>query len=91
MVAAREGWCPEFTKAYYRAWFMDDRPAGLDDNMPGLLASIGRDPEEVLARANAESLKTELDESANESATDRAVRVATFRRARRGLLGRRSA
>ncbi len=67
MVAAREGWCPEFTKAYYRAWFMDDRPAGLDDNMPGLLASIGRDPGEVLARANAESLKTELDESANEA------------------------
>jgi len=67
MVAAQEGWCPEFTKAYYRAWFLDDRPAGLDDNMPGLLASLGRNPAEVLAKANEESFKAILDESADEA------------------------
>jgi 2-hydroxychromene-2-carboxylate isomerase len=67
MVAAREGWCPEFTKAYYRAWFLDDRPAGLDNNMPGLLASLGRDPEDVLGKANEESFGATLDASADEA------------------------
>ncbi len=67
MVAAREGWCPEFTKAYYRAWFIEDRPAGLDNNMPGLLTSLGRDPEEVLAKANDEAFKETLDERADEA------------------------
>ncbi|MCX7325988.1 MAG: DsbA family protein [Hyphomicrobiales bacterium] len=67
MVAAREGWCAEFTKAYYRAWFLEDRPAGLDDNMPALLSGLGRDPEEVLATANEESFNAVLDASADEA------------------------
>ncbi len=67
MVAAREGWCREFTKAYYDAWFGEDRPAGLDDNMPGLLASLGRDPDVVLAKANAESFAADLEASADEA------------------------
>ncbi|CAN1522502.1 NahD 2-hydroxychromene-2-carboxylate isomerase [Rhabdaerophilaceae bacterium] len=67
MVAAQEGWCPEFTKAYYRAWFLDDRPAGLDDNMAGLLVSLGRNPAEVLAKAKEESFKAILDKSADEA------------------------
>jgi 2-hydroxychromene-2-carboxylate isomerase len=67
MVAAQQGWCSEFTKAYYRSWFLDDRPAGLDDNMPGLLKSLDRDPEEVLALANDESFKATLDASADEA------------------------
>ncbi len=67
MVAAREGWCPEFAKAYYRAWFLEDRPAGLDDNMPSLLASLGRNPNEVLTKATDDSFKTALDASAEEA------------------------
>ncbi len=67
MVAADEGWCPEFTKAYYRAWFLEDRPAGLDNNMPGLLAGLGRNPEDVMAKANDEGFKARLDDSAYEA------------------------
>jgi 2-hydroxychromene-2-carboxylate isomerase len=67
MVAEREGWCAEFAKAYYRAWFLDDRPAGLDDNMPGLLTSLGHDPNQVLAKANDESFASVLDASADEA------------------------
>lgn len=67
MVAAREGWGAEFTKAYYRAWFLNNRPAGLEDNMFGLLASLGRDPDEVLAKANDEGFTASLDASADEA------------------------
>ncbi len=50
-----------FAKAYYRAWFLEDRPAGLDDNMPSLLASLGRDPNEVvLTKATDDSFKLRL-------------------------------
>jgi 2-hydroxychromene-2-carboxylate isomerase len=64
MIAAREGWCPDFTKAYYRSWFLDDRPAGLDGNMGRLLMGLGREPEEILAMADDTDLSAKLDASA---------------------------
>jgi 2-hydroxychromene-2-carboxylate isomerase len=64
MVAAREGWCPEFMTAYYRAWYLEDRPAGLDANLPGVLAGLGRDPRDVLAKANDEGFAATLEASA---------------------------
>lgn len=67
MVAATEGWCPEFMSAYYRAWFLDDCPAGLDDNMPRVLARLGRDPDEILTRANDEGFAAALEASADEA------------------------
>ena len=35
--------------------------------MPGLLVSLGRNPAEVLAKANEESFKAILDESSDEA------------------------
>jgi len=66
LVAADEGWCPEYTKAYYRAWFLDHKPSGLDDNMRSFLSTLGRDPDKILARARCDEITSHVENSAHE-------------------------
>lgn len=54
VLAANEGWCRDYTKASYRAWFLEDRPLGVDDNVERVLRSLGKDPAAVIAAANAD-------------------------------------
>lgn len=54
VLAAKEGWCPDYTKASYRAWFLEDRPLGVDDNVEHVLRSLDKDPAAVIAAANAD-------------------------------------
>jgi 2-hydroxychromene-2-carboxylate isomerase len=60
-LAAREGWCPAFAKAVYRNWFLQHQPPGDIENMRRLLAGLGHDPEAVIARANADDLRSGFD------------------------------
>jgi hypothetical protein len=87
MIAAREGWCPDFTRAYCLLRFLDDRPTGLDGNMRRLLFGLGRKPEEVLTMAD----ETEFSGSARceraACAAARALRIAALCRPGRGVFG----
>jgi 2-hydroxychromene-2-carboxylate isomerase len=56
VVAAIEGWCPEYTKATYRAWFLEDRPPGEPEHLNQILSSLGKDPETVVSRANSQEI-----------------------------------
>jgi 2-hydroxychromene-2-carboxylate isomerase len=64
-VAAAEGWCADYTRATFAAWFLDKRVAGAPESVAHVLAGLGRPAAEILARAAApdiaERLATETD------------------------------
>lgn len=67
LVASREGWCPEFARAVFRANFADDREIGDASVVRELLAGIGREPEDVLGRALDPANRTALREQTDEA------------------------
>jgi len=67
MVASDEGWCPEYMKAYYRAWFIDHKPPGLADNMEAFLMGVGRDPGVVLPRAMSDETTRMMEASVGDA------------------------
>jgi len=50
-VASREGWCPEYVRLTYRHWFLEDRAPGDPAHLRELLVQLGRNPDQVIARA----------------------------------------
>ena len=51
-LAAREGWCADFLREAYRAWFLEDRDPGDPAALALVLARLGR-PAETAMRAEA--------------------------------------
>jgi 2-hydroxychromene-2-carboxylate isomerase len=60
-LASREGWCPEFTKAVYRDWFLRHQPPGDLARTHRLIAELGQDADAVIARANTDELRSGFD------------------------------
>ncbi|MFO1395290.1 MAG: DsbA family protein, partial [Steroidobacteraceae bacterium] len=60
-LAALEGWCPEFTRAAYDAWFVGKNDPGNPDVLHALLASLGQDAERCLARADDADVRAAYD------------------------------
>jgi 2-hydroxychromene-2-carboxylate isomerase len=61
VLAAVEGWCPEYTKATYRAWFLEDKPPGDPEHLDSILATLGKDPEAVVSLANSQEIRDRYD------------------------------
>lgn len=57
VVAALEGWCPEYTRATYRAWFLENQVPGEMPHVRNLIAELGRDPDDALARADSDEIR----------------------------------
>ena len=55
-LAAMEGWCPAYTQAAYRTWFVQAQDPGQPEHLQAILRELGRDPAEVLARAATEAV-----------------------------------
>jgi 2-hydroxychromene-2-carboxylate isomerase len=51
IVAQAEGWCEEYTKATYRAWFVDHRCPGVGGNVEHVLASIAKPAKAIIVPA----------------------------------------
>jgi len=66
-VADDEGWAPDFTRAVYRANFAEDREIGEQDVIVDVIASLGRKPDPVLARAVAPENKERLKRTSEEA------------------------
>jgi 2-hydroxychromene-2-carboxylate isomerase len=60
LVAADEGWCPAFTRAVYHANFAEDRDIGQPTTIAGIIESLGRPADALLARAAAPEVKERL-------------------------------
>jgi 2-hydroxychromene-2-carboxylate isomerase len=61
VVAAVEGWCPEYTKATYRAWFLKDKPPGDPKNLSSILRALGKNPEAVISLADSREVRDQYD------------------------------
>lgn len=61
VLAATEGWCPEYTRATYRAWFLEDKPPGEPENLIATLRGLGTDPDAVVSRANSQEIRDKYD------------------------------
>lgn len=61
VVSAAEGWCPEYSRAIYRAWFLEDRPPGEPEGLGEILHSLGKDPDAVISRANSQEIRDKYD------------------------------
>ena len=62
LVAADEGWCGPFARAVYAANFAEDRDIGAREVIGAVLARLGREPDDVFARAEAPPMKARLRE-----------------------------
>lgn len=60
VVAATEGWCPEYSKAAYRGWFVDHKDPGDAAQLHAVLAGLGKDPDSVISRANSPQVEGQL-------------------------------
>jgi len=57
VVASLDGWCPEYTIATYRAWFLENKVPGDLQYLPALLIKLGRDPAVTIGRANTQEIR----------------------------------
>jgi 2-hydroxychromene-2-carboxylate isomerase len=60
VVAATEGWCPEYSKAAYRGWFVDHKDPGDPTQLHAVLVDLGKDPDSVISRANSPQIEGQL-------------------------------
>ena len=72
-LSSLEGWCPEYTRATYRSWFLEAQVPGEIPNVRAILGQLGKDPDAVIAKANSQEIR---DRYAAE--TDAARRLGIF-------------
>jgi 2-hydroxychromene-2-carboxylate isomerase len=59
-VAAAEGWCADYTRATFDAWFTRAQVPGLVPNVEAVLSSLGRPVDAVMARASSPEIAETL-------------------------------
>ena len=71
-VAAQEGWCPEFAKAAYAKWFIENKDPGKVEHLTEVLEKLGNDAGDVLRRADSRSIR---DQYAAETVAARSLGI----------------
>lgn len=72
-IAAEEGWCRAFTEGVFGLHWTQDILIGTEENIARTLASLGRAPEAVIARAQSAPVKDRLKQQ-----TERARSLGIF-------------
>jgi len=67
LLAAREGWCAEFTRLVFHWNFVEGRPIGVEGNLEGILRELGKNPEEVIAKAQSDEIKDAMIRQTDEA------------------------
>jgi len=60
IVGLEDGWTPAFSRAVYQANFVDDHDISQAEVLAPLIASVGASPDQVLAAARTDPVKTRL-------------------------------
>jgi 2-hydroxychromene-2-carboxylate isomerase len=60
IIAAGEGWCAEYTKATYRAWFIDHKVTGSVPTVEAVLGSLQKPADQIIVRAGAGDVHARL-------------------------------
>lgn len=66
-LAAREDWCPVFTKAVFQANFAEDRDIGQPAVITAILDSLGKNGKDICERAQSVANKDALREQTDEA------------------------
>lgn len=61
VIAGKEGWAPAFTRAAYRAWFIEHKDFGQPEVAESLLAGMGMDAQALMARADSDDARAAFD------------------------------
>lgn len=61
LVAAREGWCPAYTRTTYGTWFLEHNKPGDPVQLARALSAIGKSPDAVIDRAESPEVREEYD------------------------------
>ena len=65
MIASPEGWCPELSRAVFRANFAEDRDISQWETVAEIVKAVGRDPDQVYEKAlspdNKEAVKRQTE------------------------------
>lgn len=61
VVASLEGWCPEYTKATYRAWFLGNKTPGDVQHVRSILSELGKESDTTIARADSQEIRALYD------------------------------
>lgn len=61
VIAGQEGWAPAFTRAAYRAWFVEHKDFGQPEVATSLLSGLGQDAEALMSCADSEAGKSAFD------------------------------
>jgi 2-hydroxychromene-2-carboxylate isomerase len=72
VVASLEGWCPEYTKATYRAWFLGNKAPGDVQHVRSILSELGKDSDTTIARADGQEIRALYDRE-TEHAKERGI------------------
>jgi 2-hydroxychromene-2-carboxylate isomerase len=68
-LAAAQGWCREFTERTFALHWTEDVQIGTEQNLRAALAALGKDPQEVIVRAQAPEIKERLRLHTDEART----------------------
>jgi 2-hydroxychromene-2-carboxylate isomerase len=60
IVASEQGWCREYTKATFRAWF-DGQALGSGESLRDILVSLGKEPQPLIELANSPEIRAQYD------------------------------
>jgi 2-hydroxychromene-2-carboxylate isomerase len=67
LIAAGEGWCPEYSRTTFHDWFINRHAPGVADHVERVLTSLEKPTAAIIARAKsheAESLMKEVTDEA---------------------------
>ena len=53
----RKGWCPAYSKASFRSWYLGGERLGDIEGLSAVLTQLGKDPEQVMSAANTEAVR----------------------------------
>jgi len=61
VIAGKEGWAPAFTRAAYKAWFIEHKDFGQPEVASALLTGLGMDAAALLERADGPAVRADFD------------------------------
>jgi 2-hydroxychromene-2-carboxylate isomerase len=73
ITAALDGWCAEYSRATYEAWFLKHKAVGERQHVEEVLAALGKPVASILARAESPEVAAKLS-----SETDAARQLGVF-------------
>lgn len=73
VIGSLDGWCPDYVKATYRDWFLENKAPGEIEHTRAILTQLGQDPDAVISRAESQEIRGLYD-----AETERAKELGIF-------------